>query len=292
MSGGNSPLAILSGPGKIQDKPKQLKAVFDTWVKTQPPYIEGLSAGFFGAFQGAFLGTLMGYMTKNTADQAASGAPLAPPPPSPLLLPHPRRPAPHCPPPPLAAMPGAQMMQMGGPLQQARNFAVMTGVNAGVNTFMRRRRGVDDVQNTVVAGFVSGACFSLASGMGATSTTAIPGSSPNPLMGAFSAGVVFALFQGGFYKLGEAFGGPKTDDVEYARVKAMLGHLGLAKYEKNVKKALLNDATLMLWDASALQEANVPAGPRLLILHHIDTYRNGPAGKVRDLLNPAIPLRS
>lgn len=182
------------------------------------------------------------------------------------------------------------MMKMGGPMQQARNFAVMTGVNSGVNTFMRRTRGVEDIQNTMVAGFLSGGCFSLVSGMGQTSPT-MPGMpAPNPLMGAFSAAVVFSLFQGGFYKLGEMFGGPKTEDTEYLRVKAMLGNLGFSKYEKNVRKALLNDTTIMLWDTPSLQDAGVPPGPRLLILHHIDLYRNT-AGKNRnEYLTPALPV--
>ena len=57
-----------------------------------------------------------------------------------------------------------------------------------------------------------------------------------------------------------------------------------------MKKALLNDATIMLWDTPALQEANIPAGPRLIILSHIDHYRNSPAAKVRDYLNPAVPV--
>lgn len=61
------------------------------------------------------------------------------------------------------------------------------------------------------------------------------------------------------------------------------------KYERNMKKAELNDNTIMLWDTPALQEAKVPPGPRLLILHHINQYR-GKAG-VADLLNPAIPVR-
>jgi hypothetical protein len=183
------------------------------------------------------------------------------------------------------------MMKMGGPMQQARNFAVMTGVNAGVNTLMRRTRGVEDITNTMVAGFCSGGCFSLVSGMGSPAAPTMPGMpAPNPLMGAFSAAVVFSLFQGGFYKLGEMFGGPKTEDVEYLRVKAMLGNLGLSKYEKNARKALLNDTTIMLWDTPSLQEANIPPGPRLLILHHIDMYRSS-AGKNRnEYLTPALPV--
>jgi hypothetical protein len=40
------------------------------------------------------------------------------------------------------------MLSMGGPLVQARNFAVMTGVNAGVSAAMKRwRGGRDDLQN-------------------------------------------------------------------------------------------------------------------------------------------------
>lgn len=175
-------------------------------------------------------------------------------------------------------------MQMGGPMVQARNFAVMTGTNAGINAFMRRYRKVDDIQNSLVAAFGSGACFSLVSGMG--SKPAIPGATaPNPLMGAFSAGVVFALFQGAFYKLGESWSGPKTDDTEYARVKAMLAHLGYAKFEKNLKRCQLNDQTLLLWDTTALQEAKIPAGPRLVILNHIATK-----GRRSDILSPAIPV--
>ena len=75
VGGGSGPLAILASPGKIQDKPKQLKEAFDAWVKFQPPYVEALSAGLFGCFQGAFLGTLMGSMTQNAAGEVGSGTP-------------------------------------------------------------------------------------------------------------------------------------------------------------------------------------------------------------------------
>lgn len=66
-----SPLAILNSGGNLQDKPKQLKDAFDKWVTIQPPWVEALSTGCFGAFQGAFLGTLMGSMAKNTLEQGA-----------------------------------------------------------------------------------------------------------------------------------------------------------------------------------------------------------------------------
>lgn len=35
----------------------------------------------------------------------------------------------------------------GGPLVQARNFAVMTGVNAGISCVLKRIRGKEDVQS-------------------------------------------------------------------------------------------------------------------------------------------------
>lgn len=73
MAGDGNPLAVLSGPGKLQDKPKMLKEAFDSWVKIQPPYVDALAAGLFGTFQGAFLGTLMGSMTKSGMDAATAG---------------------------------------------------------------------------------------------------------------------------------------------------------------------------------------------------------------------------
>lgn len=63
----------------------------------------------------------------------------------------------------------------------------------------------------------------------------------------------------------------------------------LQKYQRNLKRAHLDDRTIMLWDTPALQEANVPAGPRLLILHHINSFR-GRAGVVSDLLTPGLPV--
>lgn len=35
----------------------------------------------------------------------------------------------------------------GGPLVQARNFAVITGVNAGISCVMKRLRGKEDLQS-------------------------------------------------------------------------------------------------------------------------------------------------
>lgn len=38
----------------------------------------------------------------------------------------------------------------GGPFAQARSFAVMTGVSAGISCVMKRLRGKEDVQNWLV----------------------------------------------------------------------------------------------------------------------------------------------
>uniref|UniRef100_A0A6N2LL10 SAM domain-containing protein n=1 Tax=Salix viminalis TaxID=40686 RepID=A0A6N2LL10_SALVM len=133
----------------------------------------------------------------------------------------------------------------GGPLIQARNFAVMTGTNAGIACVMKRLRGKEDVQSSMVAAFGSGAMFSLVSGMGYNATNAI------------TSGLFFALVQGGLFKLGEKFSQPPTEDLHYARTRSMLSNLGLQNYEKNFKKGF------------ALRDVRIPPGPRLLILDHI-----------------------
>ncbi|KAI8532777.1 hypothetical protein RHMOL_Rhmol11G0240700 [Rhododendron molle] len=80
----------------------------------------------------------------------------------------------------------------GGPLAQACNFAVMTGVNAGISRVFKRIRRKEDVQSSMVAAFGSGALFSLVSGMGG----------PNLAANAVTSGVFFALVQGGIFQCG------------------------------------------------------------------------------------------
>lgn len=111
---------------------------------------------------------------------------------------------------------------------QARNFAVMTGVNAGLACVMKRIRGAEDVQGrlvmdyggekllpqfeisslvgnsimtidfffclfSMVAAFGSGAMFSVVSGMG--------GAGPNQAANAISSGILFALVQGTLFQV-------------------------------------------------------------------------------------------
>ncbi|XP_020106712.1 mitochondrial import inner membrane translocase subunit TIM22-like isoform X2 [Ananas comosus] len=221
---------------------------FRAWLARQPMPVEAAVATAAGAAQGAAIGGLMGTLTADAL-------------PSPV---------------PPQAMPSFNQAQLeiqcqipsplsnrkafaGGPLVQARNFAVMTGVNAGISCVLRRIRGVEDVQSSMAAAFGSGALFSLVSGMGA----------PNPVANAVTSGLAFAIFQGGFFMVGQKFSQPPADDVHYSRTKSMLTSLGLQNYEKNFKKGLLTDHTLSLLTDSALSDVKIPPGPRLLILDHI-----------------------
>jgi hypothetical protein len=60
-------------------------------------------------------------------------------------------------------------------------------------------------------------------------------------------------------------------DSQYQASLAMLTHLGLANYHQNVKRGLLTDNTIMLWNDSVLSECKIPPGPRCASrvgLHH------------------------
>ncbi|PWA52991.1 hypothetical protein CTI12_AA449320 [Artemisia annua] len=84
-----------------------------------------------------------------------------------------------------------QALILGGPLVQARNFAVMTGVHAGLHCVIRRLRGREDVQTSMAAAFGSGVMLSLVTGMRGASV--------------ISVGVFFALANGGKFKVEEKF---------------------------------------------------------------------------------------
>jgi hypothetical protein len=242
----NNPMALLFNPNEA-------KARFDAWVKQQGDAAEVAATTLGSAAQGVFIGYLLGSLSAfdpTSNPNAAAGA-------SPQVSAQ------------LAAL------QKGGPWGQARNLGVMTGVNAGLSLAIKKARGgKEDVWGSMAAAFGAGMCFSLVSGV------------PNPAQAAVTTGCAFAGFNGLFYQIGKAFQGDPQKDVEYARATHMLQALGLGKYDSNLKKAQLTDATVMLWNDAALQEARIPPGPRLLILHHLDSYRN--PGKAA--LKPALPL--
>lgn len=226
----------------LQTKYKEFETLFKTWLAKQSLPVEAAVVTATGALQGAAIGGFMGTLTNDV-----SSAFTPPTPPGASLNPQAR-----------ASLQQAQALS-GGPLIQARNFAVMTGVNAGISCVMRRLRGKEDVQTSMVAAFGSGVMFSLVSGMGG----------PNQAANVISSGVFFALMQGGLYKVGEKFSQPRAEDVLYDKTRGMLTNLGLGQYEKNFKKGLLTDNTLPLLTDSALQDVKIPPGPRLLILDHI-----------------------
>ncbi|VAH56044.1 unnamed protein product [Triticum turgidum subsp. durum] len=234
--GGRNPLEEWSG------RVRALEAGFRAWMAKQPIHVEAVVTTAAGAVQGGALGGLMGSIT------ADGGAPWVPP------LP------PNANPQAMASFKQAQALA-AGPLVQARNFAVMSGTNAGISCVMRRIRGVDDIQGSMAAAFGSGVLFSLVSGMG----------TPNPVANAITSGVGFAVFQGGFFMIGQRFSKPQgvSEHNYYARTSSMLQNLGLEKYEKNFRKGHLTDHTLPLLTDSALKDVKIPPGPRLIILDQI-----------------------
>lgn len=127
---------------------------------------------------------------------------------------------------------------------------------------MKRLRGKEDVQSSMVAAFGSGAMFSLVSGMGG----------PNQAANAVTSGLFFALFQGVLFQFGQKLSQPPVEDMYYSRTRSMLNSLGLQNYEKNFKKGLLTDNTLPLLTDSALRDVKIPPGPRLLILDHVQSF--------------------
>ncbi|KAM3729556.1 hypothetical protein ACB098_12G021700 [Castanea mollissima] len=227
---------------QLQARFKELEAGFRAWLAKQSLPVEAAVVTATSAAQGAAIGGFMGTLTNDVSSSMPT-----PPPQAASLNPQ-----------AMASFKQAQALA-GGPLVQARNFAVMTGVNAGISCVMKRLRGKEDVQSSMVAAFGSGAMFSLVSGMGG----------PNLAANAVTSGLFFALVQGGLFQLGKKFSQPPTEDIFYSKTRSMLNNLGLQNYEKNFKKGLLTDTTLPLLTDSALRDVKIPPGPRLLILDHI-----------------------
>ncbi|KAE9587286.1 Mitochondrial inner membrane translocase subunit Tim17/Tim22/Tim23/peroxisomal protein PMP24 [Lupinus albus] len=227
---------------EIQIRFKQLEFGFKLWLSKQSLPVEAAVVTATSAAQGAAIGAFMSTFTS----EASSIFPT--PPPNASLSPQ-----------AMASLKQAQALS-GGPFVQGRNFAVMTGVNAGITCVLRRLRGKEDVQSSMAAAFGSGAMFSLVSGMGG----------PNQAANAVTSGLFFALVQGGLFQIGQKFSQPPAVDTHYIKTSSMLHNLGLQGYEKNFKKGFLTDNTLPLLTDSALRDVKIPPGPRLLILDHIE----------------------
>ncbi|GFR40939.1 hypothetical protein Agub_g1599 [Astrephomene gubernaculifera] len=236
---------VLPGIGEVRSI-DDVQRKWQGWLSQQDVAVQVILTGLQSAIQGGFLGYMFGSISAMDPTQAAGAGP------KPAAL---------------------ESMVKAGPLGSARNLAALTGVQAAANLAIKKaRNGKEDVYTSMGASFMSGVAYSLVSG------------SPNPLQSAVTTGAAFALFNGLIFQVGQMFK-PEHTDTEYDRGKFMLKNLGLAKYADNLKKGQLTDNTIMLWNDGALAECRIPAGPRLLILHHLDTYRN-PA----NVLKPALPL--
>ncbi|KAJ9527429.1 hypothetical protein QJQ45_025695 [Haematococcus lacustris] len=232
--------------GDLNAKFAEFQGKYTEWMKQQPPAVEVILTGLASSVQGVFIGYLLGSLSPSDPNAAGANPAIA----SQL-----------------------KALQSGGPWAQARNLGVLTGVNSALTlAITKARNGKSDVYTSMGASFGAGVAYSLVSG------------APNPLEAAVTTGMAFALFNGLFFQIGQFFK-PEHADTEYERAKYMLTTLGLTKYQDNLKKALLTDNTIMLWNESALQEARIPPGPRLLIMHHLDRYRNPSS-----VLKPALPL--
>ncbi|KAF3492567.1 hypothetical protein DY000_02055651 [Brassica cretica] len=207
---------------QLQVKFKEVEVSFKTWLSKQSIPVEAAVVSTMSGVQGAFIGGLMGTLSPEM---------------------------PQTDPQAMASMKQAQAL-VGGPWVQARNFAAITGVNAGIACVMKRIRGKEDLESAVVAALGSGFAYSLVS----------QGLQGQPI-NAITTAAGFAVFQGIFFKASD--------------------HFGLQKYEKNFKKGLLTDPTLPLLTDSALRDVSIPPGPRLLILDHIqrDPEIKGKRGK-------------
>ncbi|KAK9151850.1 hypothetical protein Syun_010159 [Stephania yunnanensis] len=266
---------------QLQARFKDVEKGFRDWLSKQSMPVEAAVVTATSAIQGGAIGALMGTLTSDLS------SPFPTPPPEAAGL-NPQAMAsfkqaqvflfPSLFVPQLSVSTSSSLLLSlarqalsGGPLAQARNFAVMTGVNAGISCVMKRIRGKEDVQTSMVAAFGSGAMFSLVSGMGG----------PNQAANAVTSGLFFALVQGGLFKvivqiysisnlspqlyfkfsnynhrtptwhiktvkLGQKFSQPPAEDIYYSRTRCMLSSLGLQDYEKNFKKGLLTDSTLPL----------------------------------------------
>ena len=110
----------LPGVGTINFD--EIKSKYDQWLAAQHPGVEVLVVGMQSAMQGAFLGYLLGSVSNMDPAklEAAAGSPQ------------------------MAS--SMQALNSGGPLAQARNLAVMTGVNSALNLAIKKaRQGKEDV---------------------------------------------------------------------------------------------------------------------------------------------------
>nr|XP_043609590.1 chloroplastic import inner membrane translocase subunit HP30-2-like [Erigeron canadensis] len=227
---------------ELDKKCKEYKIFLDQWVVKQSLPVEASIATVAGAVRGAALGISL----TSVVDHVLPAFNLPP------------RPAtsktniPGCPP----SLVPYQPIISGSTLAQARNFAVLTSVNAGISCVLRRLRGKKDFETCMMAGFGSGVMSSLVSGMSGPSVIPV--------------GIFFALLSGGAFKVKErALNEQAKDAAKYKRVRRMLSNLGLSQYEKNFKKARLDDDAFFSLTERSLEAAGIPSRSTLDILSEL-----------------------
>ncbi|CAF2090509.1 unnamed protein product [Brassica napus] len=127
----------------------------------------------------------------------------------------------------------------------------------GIESIMRGIRGKDDLTSRMVS----------ASGGGLAYSFAMKGLTGQPAHALFTS-AYYAALSGTTATIKSR----NAQDAFYIETKAMLSKLDLEEYEKNFKKGHLTDPTLPFLTDSVLQEVNIPPGPRLLILDHIQRF--------------------
>ncbi|KAI3916427.1 hypothetical protein MKW92_048066 [Papaver armeniacum] len=147
-------------------------------------------------------------------------------------------------------------------LLQVRNFSVLRGTDGAMICAMRRiRGGKDDTPARAIAAFTSGCMFQVVRNI--------------PTAEAIATGLLLAVCQGLVHEWQVRSISSQLEDTYYTRTRFMLSNLGLQNYEKNFKKNILTDNTMPLLKDSHLEQAEIPLGPRILILNHIERNIQG-----------------
>ena len=174
----------------------------------------------------------------------------------------------------------SQGAMSGPPRVLAVNLAVFTAVQGGLTATFKKMNRFTELETGMMSMFGGGAALSISSSLSGQkgafggADAVVPEGPGQIAQEAVKSGVLFALLNGAFIKIGQSFSGKnEKTDVFYSHAVRMLATLGLEKYEKNFKRGLLTDDCLLLLNDSALQEVRIPPGPRLKILNYVAGMR-------------------
>ncbi|GJS54150.1 chloroplastic import inner membrane translocase subunit HP30-2-like protein [Tanacetum coccineum] len=196
---------------------------FTNWVSKQSLPVEAAMTTLTGAFRGAVMGVVVDVLFEGGCSAGSIQSPSQGGSIRPEVLTFVG-----------GYKPLLQSFILGNTLEQARNFAVMTGVNAGISCVMKRLRGKEDMKTRMVSGFGSGVMVSLVSGMRGPSVMSI--------------GVLFAAVNCAMLKLEEHASPQQAEDIAPDKTKGMFSSigigLGLDHYPMSFNRGLLTENTL------------------------------------------------